>query len=215
MKTCVIALLFCGLEITALPLACAASSGCTSPDGSAFNLEPRANAVVQAAQSVGLLRNGVSPGIDLVVATAMDMRGIAGSRDAFFVQRSNANCNVDLEGGLPFITNIVGTFGPFGTPTVVADPPRSAFFIADLRFGGNDNNGVGILRATAAGLLNKSACPNGTQVNGSAACFTTGSVFNITTLNAFLFNPDIAVDSRNSGTGAGDVYTVVERRSLR
>lgn len=206
MKRC---LLFCGIEITGLPSAYAASSACTSPDGSRFNLEPRANAVVQAAQSVAFLLNGVSAGIDLVVATAADMRGIAGSTDAFYVQRSNASCKADLEGGLPFITNIFGTFGAFGTPIVVADPPRSAFFIADLRFSGNDNNGVGILRATAAGLLNKNACPDGTQVNGSASCFTTGSVFNITTLNAFLFNPDIAVDSRTSGTGAGDVYAVV------
>jgi hypothetical protein len=205
-----IVLILCGvIGIAAPPFVYATGSGCSSRDGSRFNLEPRPNAVVQAAESVAFLPNRVGPGIDLVVATATDMRGIAGSLDAFYVQRSTANCTAELEGGLPFITNIFGTFAPFGTPIVVADQPRDAFFIVDLRFGGADNNGVGIVRGTAASLLNNTACLDGTQSSGSASCFTAGSVFNITTLNAFLSNPNIAVDPRTSGTGVGDVYTVV------
>src|SRR5690348_9822811 len=78
------------------------STPCTGPNGSRFNLEPRTNAVIQAAQSVAFLPNAGQSGDDLIVATATDMRGIAGSPDEFYVQRSNANCSADLEGGLPF-----------------------------------------------------------------------------------------------------------------
>ncbi len=185
-------------------------SPCAGPNGSRFNLEPRHNAVAQAAQSVAVLRNRAAQGVDLVVATATDERGLAATTDDFYVQRSIANCVVDFEGGLPFISNIIDTFAPFGTPVAVADSAHDAFFIADLRFGQTtDDNGLGIVRASAANFLDLSACPNGTQSSGSAACFSTGAVFNITTLNAFLSNPHVAVDQRSSGTGAGDVYTVV------
>jgi hypothetical protein len=190
----------------------AASSACTGPNGSRFNLEPRPNAVVQAAQSVAFLSNGASQDIDLVLATATDMRAIAGvADDAFYVQRSSSNCAPDLEGELPILSNSFDpAFLPNGTPIAVADPARNAFFIADIRFGDlTDDNGVGILRTTAAALLDTTACPSGTQFNGSAGCFTAGSVFNITELNTFLSSPQIAVDPRTEGTGAGDVYTVV------
>ena len=127
------------------------------------------------------------------------------------MQRSNAHCVADFEGGLPRISNIIDLFIPFGNPTVVADPARDAFFIADLRFGiTHDNNGVGIVRATAANLLDPKACPNGTEF-GTASCWTTGAVTNITTVNAFLFEPQITVDPRKNGIGAGDLYTVVSQ----
>ena len=197
-----------------LPAGAAAQSSGTSPctgrNGRRFNLEPRQNAVVQAAQSVALLPNRAAQGTDLIVATATDQRGLAGTTDEFYVQRSTGDCAADLEGGLPFISNIIDTFAPNGTPIAVADPAHDAFFIADIRFGtSTDDNGVGIVKATTANLLDKAACPNGTQSSGSAACFATGSVFNITTLNAFLSSPHLAVDQRKSGKGAGDVYTVV------
>lgn len=168
------------------------------------------NAVVQAAESVAFLVNGAGTGLDLVLATATDVRGLGGSNDAFYVQRSTANCTPDLEGGLPPIANGNSTFVPNGTPVAAADPVRNGFFIADLRFTSDpDFNGVGILKATAANLLDDTACPSGTQTSGSGGCFTTGSVFSITELNAFLSNPHIAVDQRTSGAGAGNVYAVV------
>lgn len=195
-----------------------AATGCNSPDGSRFNLEPRLNAVVQAAESVALLPNRAGANVDLVVATGNDARGLSTnpnatiiSADAFYVQRSNASCAADFEGGLPSIANMIDLFIPFGHPTVVADPARDAFFIADLRFGiTHDNNGVGIVRTTAKTLLDPNTCPNGTEI-GTASCWTTGAVTNITTLNAFLFNPQIVVDLRPAGTGAGDIYTVVSQ----
>ena len=147
-----------------------AQSGCMGPDGSRFNLEPRPNAVVQAARSVAFLPGRAGANLDLVVATATDERGLAGSPDGFYVQRSNANCMADLEGGLPGIDNATDLFLPNGTPTVTADPARDAFFIVDLRFGQTtDDNGVGIVRATAANLLSATACPSGTESGGSAS----------------------------------------------
>ena len=188
----------------------APTTACTGPNGSRFNLEPRANAVIQAAQSVAFLPNAGESGNDLIVATATDMRSIAGSSDEFYVQRSNANCSADLEGSLPFISNIIDQFAPFGTPMAIADPARDAFFIVDLRFGlGTDDSGVGVVRANASGLLNSTLCPSGTQTNGSAGCFNSAAVFNIASLNSFQFNPHIAVDPRTTGTGAGDLYAVV------
>lgn len=200
---------FFGLQ-TASVAQSSAPSPCTAPNGSRFNLEPRPNAVVQAAESVAFLPDGAGQGLDLVLATATDERGLGASADAFYVQRSNANCAPDLEGGLPFISNIIDLFAPNGTPVAVADPAHSAFFIADLRFGTTtDDNGVGIVKATAASLVNKTSCANGTHSAGSVGCFTAASVFNITTLNAFLSSPHVAVDQRSTGTGAGDVYAVV------
>jgi hypothetical protein len=161
---------------------------------------------------VAFLPNGAGQGNDLVVATATDMRGIsAGSNDVFYVQRSTSNCKADLEGELPSISNSFDQeWVPNGTPIATADPARGAFFIADLRFGTfTDASGVGIVRASSATLLNAQGCPNGTQHNGSAGCFTAASVFNIVPLNTFLSSPQIAVDQRTKGTGAGDVYTVV------
>jgi len=190
-----------------------AQSGCTGSNGSRFNLEPRPNAVVQAARSVAFLPGRAGPNIDLVVATAEDERGLAGSNDAFYVQRSNANCAPDLEGGEPTIGAPDDVFAPFGTPTVIADPARDAFFIVDLRFGlFTDDNGVGILRTTSANLLSSTACPSGTESNGSTSCWPTGVVTNITGLDTVLDSPHMAVDPRTSGTGAGDVYAVVAQR---
>src|SRR3974390_3079710 len=78
-----------------------------------------------------------------------------------------------------------------------------------MMFGQNtDDHGVGIVRTTAAKLLDKTSCPNGT-IGPSGFCWPTGNVVNGSELNAFLSNPHLAVDARSSGTGAGDVYVVV------
>ena len=187
-----------------------ASTTCTGANGTLFNLEPRPDAVIQAAQSVAFLPNAGVQGVDLIVGTATDMRSIAGSPDGFYVARSSTNCKADLEGGLPFILNIFDDFAPFGSPTVIADPARNAFFIVDLRFGlGTDDEAIGVVRASVSNLRNASSCPNGTQATGSAGCFDSAAAFNIASLNSFQSNPHIAVDPRITGTGAGDVYTVV------
>lgn len=221
MKTYITALAVLAVSIAGTQMA-QASSACTAPNGSLFNLEPRTNAVVQVAQSVAFLPGRTSQGNDLVVATASDARGLITntaptltSEDAFYVQRSNANCVADFEGGEPGIASPFDTFSPDGTgpPTVIADPKRDVFFIADLMFGQTtDSHGIGILRGTATMLLNTKDCPNGTEVQ-TGLCLPTGAVTNISELNAFLSNPHIAVDLRTSGTGAGDVYAVVTQNN--
>jgi hypothetical protein len=75
-----------------------AQTGCTGPNGSRFNLEPRPNAVVQAARSVAFLPGRAGANLDLVVATAADERGLGGSDDGFYVRlwrySSHNNCKV-------------------------------------------------------------------------------------------------------------------------
>jgi hypothetical protein len=195
--------------------AASAQSACAGPNGSRFNLEPRPNAVVQAARSVAFLPDRVGPNVDLVVATAADERNLGGTTDAFYVQRSNTNCTPDFEGGLPPVSFNGQSFSGFGTPMVVADPARDAFFIVDLRFTpSRDENGIGIVRATSANLLSSTACPEATETAaGSVSCWPVGAVLNVTGLNADLDSPSIAVDPRTSGTGAGDVYAVVAQRT--
>ena len=88
---------------------------------------------------------------------------------------------------------------------MVADPARSAFFAVDIR-----STVLGVSRTTAANLLNTTACPNGT-VQNPVPCWSGGALINSAGINAFLFDPAIAVDQRTSGTGAGDVYVVVSQ----
>ncbi|HEV2379942.1 MAG TPA: hypothetical protein VG206_09130 [Terriglobia bacterium] len=154
--------------------------------------------------------NSAGPGTDLVVGTAIDARGLQGtleSEDGFYIQRSNSNCAADSEGGLPAIATTFETFSPFGAPVLAADRGHSTFFAADLRLGQQDDTAVGVLRTTAANLLSATACPSGTQTN-SATCWPTGNVVNSVPLNFIISDPQVAVDSRTTGTGAGDVYLV-------
>jgi len=177
---------------------------------------------VQVAQSVAFLPGRTSRGDDLVVAAGSDARGLSTDTtatliapDAFYVQRSNTNCAADFEGGEPGISSPVDGFisDGTGTPTVVVDSKRDIFFIADTMFGTSTlDHGIGIVRTTAATLSDTTACPNGTE-GPTGACWPIGAVTNISDLNAFIFNPHIDVDSRASGTGAGDVYTVVTQNN--
>jgi len=198
-------------------LAQAAGSPCNGPNGSLFNLEPRPNAVVQVARSIAVLPNPAG-GNNLVVAVGEDERTFENpapiiSGDAFYVERTGSDCTPDFEGGLPGILNPNNLFVPNGSISAVADPARDQFFIVDQDFGGPpDENGVGIYQTTAANLNSTSACPSGTEF-GTAPCFTTVAVVNITGLNAILDNPQIAVDPRTAGVGAGDLYAVVTERN--
>lgn len=207
-------LTFCAAALTLMAAAFAqeAPGGCSGPNGALFNLEPRTNAVLQAARSVAVLPNRVSLNRDLVVATAIDNRSLGGSPDAFYVDRSNGGCTPDFEGGPPFIIEGDQIFAPSGSSTAIADAARDAFFLLDLRFSTQpDMNAVGIVRTSASTLLDSAACPSGTQ-SDSGTCWPTATVTNITGLNATLSNPHLAVDPRTKGIGAGDVYTVVTQR---
>jgi hypothetical protein len=187
-----------------------AGSGC-SPDGHQFDLEGLVNAPLfgQADESVALLAGRGGHGADLVVGAGLDGRGLdfAGyPNPLYYAQRDNNDCAADFEGGLPGITvPLLGTFDPLqGYPQVTADPGHDAFFIAAV-FASDTNLGVGVIRTTAANLLNTTDCPNGTEVS-PAFCWTVGSVTNIVPEGTGVSNPTVAVDQRTRGTGAGDVY---------
>jgi hypothetical protein len=172
-------------------------------NGTRFNLEPRANALPQNTESVDFLPNRVSPGVDLVVGAANDQRASIGGYDAYYVHRQGSKCNADFEGTLS--TAAID-------PTVVADPPRDAFFLADMLLSLSQLVEVG--RTTAANLVSRTACPAGTQLNGSNPnCWPvvgTADFTNPSIRQAALLDPHMAVDPRTSGTGAGDVYVVAQ-----
>jgi hypothetical protein len=150
---------------------------------------------------VDFLLNRVGPGADLVVGAGNDARRTTvGGFDAYYVHRAGTNCSADFEGTIS--TAAIN-------PTVVADPARDAFFFADDFLAAAD---VEVARSTAATLLNTTACPNGTQLNGNnpncwpvqgLAAFANPKQFQLTLIGSYL-----AVDPRTSGTGAGDVYVV-------
>ena len=154
-----------------------------------------------------LLNAGLNGG-DLVMGTAQDERGLPPvgfnsgiPADGFYVQRGNSNCSADLEGELPLINSAV----PSGEPMVVADPAHGAFFAVDIR-----TTVLGVSKTTAATLLNIAACPNGTVAN-PVPCWSGAALVDAGSINAFLFDPAIAVDQRTSGIGAGDAYVVVSQ----
>ncbi len=169
--------------------------------GNRFNLEPRANALPQNTESVDFLLNRVSPGVDLVVGAGNDQRASIGGFDAYYVHRQGAACAADFEG-----TVSSGAINPI----VVADPARDSFFLADL--GLSLSPVVEVARTTASNLLSSTACPSGTQLNGSNPnCWPVVGVADFTASGvreSDLLEPYMAVDPRTSGTGSGDVYVV-------
>src|SRR5580692_3842995 len=110
----------------------AATVPCSSPNGARFNLEPRANALPQGSGAVDFLPNRLGAGDDLIVEVGNDSRPRLAGLDGYYVHRSSAaDCSVQFEGGLPNFTFQGNEVEGFGGTTVVADPARDAFFVAD------------------------------------------------------------------------------------
>ncbi len=189
------------------------SVGCGTTSGTRFNLESRVNPTVQNSESVAFLLNGGGQGVDLVVGAGND--GSAGNpesrfgidvHDAYYVHRQGTNCEPEFEGTLPFAS--LGALDP----TVVADPAHGNFFLSDiaLSFGAL----VELARTTPQPLLSPTACPNGTNKNGSnPKCWPLGTIANLaanSTDEFTLLRQHLAVDPRTSGAGAGNVYIVGE-----
>jgi hypothetical protein len=192
-----------GQEIGSATASVTVNAGCSE---NRFNLEPRLNAVPQHSESVDFLPNRVSPGVDLVVGAGDDPRqNTIGGFDAYYVFRQGTKCQPNFEGTVSPAASV-----PID-PTVVADAPRDAFFFSDTLFG---SLFAEVARTTSATLLSTTACPNGTQLQGSNPnCWPVVGLANFTNSNvnqATLFESHIAVDPRKSGTGAGDVYVVAE-----
>ena len=188
--------------------------------GSRFNLEPRTNTTTQSAEAIDFIPSGVANGVDLVVGTGYDQRGLSGglggSASGYYVSRDTDKAP-EYEGGLPAIddTREAGdqVFGG-GIPWVVADPVRGGFFAADLRFDGT-TSAIGLFRSPAATLRDPIACPDGTHTaEQAAACWPTKRLaFARSSESAGDFfarvdHPRIVVDTRLSGVGAGNIYLV-------
>jgi hypothetical protein len=184
--------------------------------GTKFNREGTTNALPQNEESLDFMQNRVAPGTDLVVGGANDYRGMMGglgnSMTGYYIQRTNADCNPEADGGLPALANPNNTaaqlFGG-GDPVVAADPARDAVFMADLRFD-ETATAVGIFRTSAANLMSGTACPTGTHTAAqSATCWPQHRLVATkpgTFQQYFEDKPHLAVDERQSGTGAGRIY---------
>ena len=197
-----------------------ASVPCNGSSGARFNLEPRANALPQQSEAADFILNGAGPGDDLIVQSANDYRGNLtstswdGSLSGYYVHRAaTPDCSVQFEGGLPSFSFQGSEEIGVGDASVVADPARRAFFMADVRFG--STAGIGLFRASASSLTNPAICPNGTHTAAQAtSCWAqTPPVLLDPVPQPFfggIFN--LAVDERAtaSGKGAGDVYLVAE-----
>jgi hypothetical protein len=214
-------------------LRAAPSVVCSAAFGAKFNLEPNSHTVPQQLEVVDFIPNRIGPNEDLVVGGAYDFRGAGlgspapkgvvwdGSVSGYYVHRSTTtDCSAQFEGGLPAIVSQGTTYLGNGGVAIAADPPRDAFFAADLRFGATNNvSAVGLFRASSATLLNSTFCPNGTHTAAQAkACWeaTPPVVLDPNppgSLTATLDFPSLTVDERatNAGVGAGDVYVAFEK----
>ncbi len=196
-----------------------AAAPCGGIAGARFNLEPRANAVPQNEANADFLPNRIAAGEDLIVQAANDWRGNLKpptqwdqSVSGYYVHRSLGGCNVQFEGGLPTFNFQGNTELGIGETVVAADPARDAFFMADVRFA--TTGGVGLFRASASALLNPAQCANGTHTQAQAnSCWASTPpvlLFPQPSFDSVADVPQIAVDERatGAGAGAGNVYVV-------
>jgi hypothetical protein len=226
----ILTILGLGTELNAAP-----SVVCGAAFGAKFNLEPDTHTVPQQLEAVDFIPNRVGPGEDLVVGGSYDFRGRGlgspappgvvwdGSVSGYYVHRSTAtDCSAQFEGGLPPIVSQGTKYLGNGGIAIAADPQRDAFFVADLRFGANDNvSAVGLFRASSATLLNSAMCPNGTHTAAQAkSCWEATPAVVLDpippgNLTATVDFPSVVVDERasNAGLGAGDVYVAFENYS--
>lgn len=185
---------------------------CGGPNGTRFNLEPRANASIQEAPTADFILNGVGMDNDLIVQVGDGAveRGPAYSGGGYFVHTSQtADCSVQFEGGLPTFAAQGDTFSS-GEGIVRADNVRKAFFAVAGVLGSNFS-GIGLYRVSAADLLNPVRCANGTHTLAQArSCWEQTKPAFLDQLPAFDEGgaPFLAVDERPTGTGAGDVYVL-------
>lgn len=193
--------------------------GC-GPNGNQFDLEPLVNAPLdgQSWESVGFIPGRGGNGADLLVGAALDVRVLnpilfydGFPYPAYYVQRDNSNCTTDFEGGAPVVTP---GDGPIGAPHVTADPAHDAFFMTFPVLESDDSFAITILKSTSANLLNGTNCPNGTQGISDLTCWPFGVDANALPFNDGYGVPQIAVDQRTQGSGAGDVYVAVQMRTF-
>ena len=207
-----------GQNITPVPQALVGRCAATR-----FNLEPSANALPQNEPTIDIkYQGGSTTAADMAVEGAYDFRGFFDSPAVFspsasgYYVEDTAGCSPNFEGALPPIPDPIypaNRMWGTGDPIVNYDPNHDAWFYSSI-FEDLYNDGVGVFRNTTNNLKNGVACPSGTHnMAASIACWPlSGTGFGArivdetgTTWN-FADKPDSWVDSRTSGTGAGDVY---------
>ncbi len=203
-----------------------ASAVATRCSPTRFNLESYVNALPQNEESIDFkYQGGSSTAADMAGEAANDFRGFvlpegswSPSLSGYYVI-DTAGCTPRYEGALPPVQNPLYSgdrmFG-VGDPIINFDSNHDSWFYSSIytsEAGGGD--GVGVFRNTTTNL--KSAnCPSGTHnLTTAVSCWPVGpaaSGFNAiivdqqTSANFFADKPDSWVDTRASGTGAGNVY---------
>ncbi len=137
------------------------------------------------------------------------------------------DCTPSYEMGTPQVASPLGdgeVLAGFGDPTVAANPTNGNIYLADLHFGTGvlgavNDTAVGVFKTTGSTLT--SCQPVGTTNEGDpTACLPVNVMVNPQKLFTLTFKgnteqfsisvlndkPDMAVDERSFGIGAGDVY---------
>jgi hypothetical protein len=139
--------------------------------------------------------------------------GLGDSSTGYYVHRNGAStnpCSPDFDGGLPsFPSQATGeVILGGGDSALEADVARSAVFVVDTRFGSTVST-IALFRNTATTLNSVATCPGGTHDGPTAAtCWPVHTEVNPRTDGSLNLQPQLAIDSRSTGTGtgAGDVY---------
>jgi hypothetical protein len=160
----------------------------------------------------------------MVAEASNDFRGFldapavfSPSASGYYVVRS-AGCTPDFEGGLPPMPDPLAPATRMwggGDPIINYDSNHDSWFYSSSYFD-EYSDGVAVFRNTTSKLKDTIACPSGTHnMFASISCWPLGPASS--GFNAMLVDrqsepyyledkPDSWVDSRTSGTGAGDVY---------
>jgi hypothetical protein len=178
----------------------------------------------QNEESIDFKYNGVTVGSDMVVEASNDWRGyldppstFAPSISGYYVE-TWGGCTPQFEGGLPPMPDPMAPATSMwggGDAIINYDPNHDSWFYSSSYFD-DYHDGVAVFRNTTGHLKNTTACPSGTHnLYAAAACWPRGpasSGFNAVLLDEQVNpyyredKPDSWVDSRTSGTGAGNVY---------
>jgi len=191
-----------------------------------FNLEAALGALPQNTETIDFkLGGGSTSGSDMMGEGANDFRGLYDPPGVFtpslsgYYFQPGAGCTPGFEGALPPIPDpffpanrMWGT----GSPILNYDANHDAWFYSSV-FEDSSSSGVGIFRNTTTNLKNSLTCVSGTHnLIASISCWPLGpttSGYYAAVLDPvyrseyyYIDSPDSWVDSRTTGTGAGNVY---------
>lgn len=199
------------------PLAAAVSPACGA-SGQTANLEKAAGALPQNEESVDFFLGGGVSGADLVVSVANDFRGflqapgfLSSGISGYYVHDTAANCLAQYEGSFyPMTVGFGAPIPAFGDSMVQVNPTNGNVYAATLIFDPvtPTTTGIGVYATNKTTLLNTATCPAGTHNDTQAmSCWPTTALLNALNATEYLNDkPALAVDTRASGVGAGDIY---------